>query len=160
MSASTVLRFSSACGKLDAHSVAIQNHVFTAQYKDMYPLENYWKWPFIVDLPTQNCDFPYIVMLNYQRVTYCDLVKVRCKTICMSSAAKSAKPCSFLEHFLSLRQSHVAAFMANLDYLNWLPCKTYHIRQVFAKGNSPELNHRNLNTYSIYMGLLSSRCFP
>jgi len=31
---------------------------------------SYWKWPFIVDFPMKNCDFPIcsIVMLVYQRV--------------------------------------------------------------------------------------------
>ena len=28
---------------------------------------SYWKWPFIVDFPIKNCDFP-LVMLNYQRL--------------------------------------------------------------------------------------------
>ena len=32
-------------------------------------LHNYWKWPFIVNFPMKNGDFPYVVMLAYQRVT-------------------------------------------------------------------------------------------
>ena len=38
----------------------------------------YWKLSFIVDLPVENCDFPYIVMLVYQRVE--SQQNCRCKT--------------------------------------------------------------------------------
>ena len=69
-----------------------------------YPLVNkhsYWKWSFIVDLPTENGDFPYL-MLVYQRV----LVRQKSRQLhkLVSETVTDVSPCHF--RTASACQSH------------------------------------------------------
>ena len=36
----------------------VENWYVMGWYKEVPPLDSYWKWPFIVDFPIKNGDFP------------------------------------------------------------------------------------------------------